>query len=570
MSTEPDVERRFGDPWDPANPLGHRAVLAADERSEMFADGERMLDDFGLNAEFVPVGLGGRMTGLDRLIQVMRSVFRHDPCLGLGYGASSFIASVNVWAGGDSAQQRRLSELLLAGQKVASVYHELAHGNDFARVDFRADPGRPDELLLTGRKEVVTNARRSSAMVIFSRTSDAPGGRSHTQLFVEKDALPPDALRYLPRFASSGMRGVQLGGIELDHCPVDAGVALGPPGSAMEVALRSFQLTRTGLPAMTLGVLDTGLRTVMRFGEDRMLRGRPVATMPVVRSVLAESFVDLLIADCLATTVARAVHLLPEDTNAYASAVKYVVSGRAIHAMARLGELLGAQSYLRAGEYGIFQKMQRDLAPAGFGHAARVACLATVLPQLPRLARRSWATGQAPPAGLHDPDEALPPLPFDRLRIASAADPLMSHLLAAAEALPPGAGSPVRELTRTFVAELARLRTAALALRPSDLAVGGDPAALDLAARYTTVLTASACLGRWLVEQRRRPGTFLADPAWVTGALLRLAGELDGVPRPLPMALAGPLYAELAGRYAGGRSFDLCNGPLPDSPRSRN
>ncbi|MEE3918902.1 acyl-CoA dehydrogenase family protein [Micromonospora sp. BRA006-A] len=245
---------------------------------------------------------------------------------------------------------------------------------------------------------MVTNAQRCSAMVIFSRTSDAAGGRSHTQLFVEKDVLPPGALRYLPRFPSSGMRGVQLGGIELDRCPVDAGVALGPLGSAMEVALRSFQLTRTGLPAMTLGVLDTGLRAVLRFGEDRWLRGRPVGAMPVVRTALAEAFTDLLIADCLSTTVARAVHLLPEDTNAYASAVKYVVSGRSIRAMTRLGELLGAQSYLRTGEYGIFQKLQRDLAPAGFGHAARVACLATVLPQLP-----GWPGAPGRPARSHRP-----------------------------------------------------------------------------------------------------------------------------------------------------------------------
>ncbi|MBU2665902.1 acyl-CoA/acyl-ACP dehydrogenase [Actinoplanes bogorensis] len=569
MSTVTDLERRFGDPWDPANPLGHRAVLAADERSEMFADGERMLDDFALNAEFVPTALGGRLTGLDRLIRVMRSVFRHDPCLGLGYGASSFIASVNVWAGGDAAQHRRLADLLLGGHKVASVYHELAHGNDFARVDFRADPGRTGELLLTGRKEVVTNARRSSAMVIFSRTSDAPGGRSHTQLFVEKDQLPPGALRYLPRFASSGMRGVQLGGIEVDRCPVGAGVALGAPGSAMEIALRSFQLTRTGLPAMTLGALDTGLRAAVRFGDDRVLRGRPVAAMPVVRGVLAESFVDLLIADCLATTVARAVHLLPEDTNVYASAVKYVVSGRAIQAMARLGEVLGAQSYLRTGEYGIFQKLSRDLAPAGFGHAARVACLATVLPQLPRLARRSWAAGQASPEDLYDHRAELPPLPFERLRIASGADPLTAQLLAAAEALPPGTGELLRELTRTFTGELARLRTAALALRPADLAIGGDPAALDLAARYTTVLTASTCLNLWLAEQGR-PGTFLADQAWVTAALLRLAGELDGVHRALPASLAGPIHAELAGRYQAGRAFDLFHDTLPDRPRSRN
>ncbi|KOG86370.1 hypothetical protein ADK38_31440, partial [Streptomyces varsoviensis] len=73
------------------HPLGFTAVLEADERAEMFADGESALDAYGLNAEFVPVAHGGRLTRVDHLVEIMRTVYRRDPCLGLGYGFSSFI-----------------------------------------------------------------------------------------------------------------------------------------------------------------------------------------------------------------------------------------------------------------------------------------------------------------------------------------------------------------------------------------------------------------------------------------------------------------------------------------------
>ncbi|MFJ1616883.1 MULTISPECIES: hypothetical protein [unclassified Streptomyces] len=53
------LEQHLGDPGDPGNPLGFPHVLAADERSEMFADGERALDAYGLGAEFVPAGTAG-------------------------------------------------------------------------------------------------------------------------------------------------------------------------------------------------------------------------------------------------------------------------------------------------------------------------------------------------------------------------------------------------------------------------------------------------------------------------------------------------------------------------------
>ncbi|MFD0507377.1 acyl-CoA dehydrogenase [Streptomyces chiangmaiensis] len=393
-----DLERRFGDPWDPGNPTGHAAVLAADEAGEMLAAGEQLLDGYRLNAEFVPPELGGRLARLDHLIEVMRVVFRHDPCLGLGYGAGSLVPAVNVWAAGDARQRRRMAEVLLAGGRAVSGYHELAHGNDFARAEFSALPGDDGRLRLNGRKEVIANARRAEAMVIFARTSAAPGSRSHSQLFVEKADLPAGAPVHLPRFHSAGMRGVQLGGLEFRDCPIPADAVLGAPGLGMETALRSFQVTRTALPAMTAGILETGLEVAARFADERVLYGRSLAGMPHIRSILADAFTDLLICDCLGTVTARSVHLLPGETSLYASAAKYFVATLLMDATYALSRVLGAQFYIRDGGYGIFQKHLRDLAPAGFGHTARVACLSTVLPQLPGWpARGGWTTPSHPP-----------------------------------------------------------------------------------------------------------------------------------------------------------------------------
>src|SRR5437660_9838804 len=100
MSVSKDVERverAFGDPFDPGNPLGFRQILAADEAGTMFRPGEEALGELGLNLDFVPVALGGRLERLDAMVEVMRSVYRRDPCLGLGYGASTLIAVVNIW-----------------------------------------------------------------------------------------------------------------------------------------------------------------------------------------------------------------------------------------------------------------------------------------------------------------------------------------------------------------------------------------------------------------------------------------------------------------------------------------
>ncbi len=395
------LEEAFGDPWQDGNPVGFAALLRADERAEMSAAGEALLDQMSFSAEFVPVGFGGRLSRVDRFARLMRIVFRHDPCLGLGYGFSSFIAGVNVWAAGSQDQRETVARLLLCGRKVASAYHELEHGNDFSSAGFAAVQA-PGGWRLSGRKEVVTNMERAAALVLFARTSPAPGSRSHSQFLVPKDEIPAGALRYLPRFRSAGMRGVPLGGAVFTDALLPASAMLGQPGHGIETALCTFQLTRATLPAMMAGSVDTGLRTAAAFARHRQLYGQPAAQLPQVRAVLGRAFADLLIADAFCTVVTRALHLMPEQTPVYASAVKHLISRLLLDAMDSLAGVIGAQSYLRDGRYAIFGKHLRDLAPAGFAHASRAACLVTLLPALPRLARRAWFASEParwPPSG---------------------------------------------------------------------------------------------------------------------------------------------------------------------------
>ncbi|GAA1226054.1 acyl-CoA dehydrogenase [Streptomyces rhizosphaericus] len=557
------LENALGDPFDTGNRLGFRAVLAADECGEMFEDGEAALHDYGLGAEFVPAAFGGRLTRLDHLVEIMRCVYRRDPCLGLGYGASSFIAGVNLWAAGSDEQCREAARLLLSGRRIAVAYHELAHGNDMARTEFSALPG-PAGLVLNGRKEVISNVRRAEAVVVFARTSPRPGSRSHSQVYVDKSRLPAGRMSYLPRFRTTGMRGVQLGGIEFRDCPLPVDAVLGAPGRGLETALRSFQVTRTTLVSMFTGVVDTALRTTLHHVQGRRLYGRTAADLPHVRSVLTGAFSDLLAADCFATVGTRALHLLPAETAIHAQAVKFFVSKALMDIMNRLSSVLGAHFYVREGTAAVFQKLLRDIQPAGFGHAARAACQVSLLPQLPLLARRSWSADTAAPAGLFRSGGDLPPLDIRRLAIsAGGRESLSTSLRAGLAAMPDGSGpahTALRARGEHFVGELGRLAEECIALSPSDLSVAADSRVYDLTTRYVHVLVAAACFETWR-HACAGGDAFLSDPAWAAAALHRLRAPL-GAPRPaLPDALEEALWHELLHRHD--RSLGLGLVPRP-------
>ncbi|WP_405997576.1 acyl-CoA dehydrogenase [Streptomyces sp. NBC_00829] len=560
-----DLERRLGDPGDPGNPLGRDALLAADERGELLAEAEEALAGFALNAEFVPTELGGRLDRVDTLGRVLRGVFRRDASLGLGYGATTFLAAIAIWAAGTPEQRRRVADLLLGGGRLAIAYHELAHGNDFVRNEFRATPS-DDGFVMSGAKHVINNVERAEALVLFSRTEDSPGSRSHSVLLVDKSDVPADRYRYLPRYETVGVRGCRNAGVEFTDCPLPADALVGKLGDGVELALRSFQITRSVLPSMILGGGDTALRTAVSFALDRKLYHRSVLEIPHARATIVGAFTDLLISDCLALTATRAVHLVPEATSVYAAAVKYLLPKLLTETAYDLSIVLGANFYVRDGAYGAFQKHVRDLPMISLGHAGTAACQATIIPQLPRLARTAWFSGRPAPEGLFRVRDGLPPLDPARLVLVAGSDALAGSLEGAADAVAEGAraGEYTEALTALAQAledELRSLRSECADMPPRDRTVLASPKAYALADRYTLLLAGAACLGVWR-HQEPEDDAFLASPHWIAAALTRLVKRLG---RPLPKLPDGwedRLLDEVLNRYHEARSYDLYDTPI--------
>ena len=553
-----ELERRLGEPWDKDNPLGFDAVLSADERAQILSAGERELDAYGMGAEFVPVEQGGRLSRLDRLIDVTRTVVRRDPVLGFGYGTSSLMAAVNVWTSGTPGQRRTVAGLLLEGGRLACAFHELAHGNDLTHAAFTAAP-HTGGFLLNGRKQVVGNLERADAMVLFARTGPGQGSRSHSQLLIDKAALPSEGFRYLPRHHTSGLRGMELGGMEFINCPLPADTVVGAPGQGIETALRAFQVTRIAVSGMTVGVLDTALRTSVRFAEGRMLYGRTVADLPYPRSILADAFADLLLADCFAVVAARAAHILPRETAMTAAAVKYLVPMVLAESTVRLSSMVGAQFYLRQGDHALMQKLVRDVQPAAIVHASRATCLMTLLPQLPGAATRSWLSGGQAPAEVFRPGGDLPALRFDQLAVGSnGKDLLGASLLTAADELSGDTthDPELRRLAEFLGAELRELARACVALPRSELSVSASRRSYRLAHRYAVLLAASSCLNVWR-NLRGGADDFLGHPGWLIAVLTRLADRLDRGRWRVPPHVRRHMYEELVSRYGDSIGFDL-------------
>lgn len=548
------LEAALGDPFDPGNPHGHPALLRADLARQAPEATEELLTAAGLSAEFVPHGLGGRLTGLEELARVLRPVFRRDLALGYGFGITSLFAASAVWTGGDRRQQRELAGVLLGGGRAAIVHRELAHANAVLRDEVSARP-RPDGgWLLSGRKDVVLNAHRADAFVLYGRTSEGYGSRSHSVFLLGPGQPGSGEVRRLGRVEMPGMRGAHFSGLQLADAALPGGALVGAVGDGVSLALRSFQLSHCLIPGTVLAGVEGVLRLAVRAATEDRADGQPVRRW---HSVLAGVFADLLACDAMAVTGMRAMSLLPEQSYLLGAAVKYTMPGLLREDLEELATVLGGRGFDGGPLYGSFQKLVRDLPVAGLGHAGTAVCQAVLVPQLPVLARTAWFRTAEPPADLFRPGAPLPPLDHRRLAHSGADDLLTAVLVGAAGRLRARGGrgpleNALASLADSFVAELHRLRERCAALGPS---TAFEPQAVTLVDRYALVLAAAAVLGVW--EGRAGTGDFLEDPAWAVAALHRIACRLGAQVPELPAQVTSALLGEVLGRYRTGRSLDL-------------
>lgn len=566
-----DLERRFADPLSPDNPLGHEAFLRADANAELLPAGERLLEHVGLNREFVPRTLGGRFETVEGLVRVLRPVFRRDAALGLGYGATSFTSALGAWFAGSEPQQRRAADMLLSGGRLAVAYQELAHGNTFVRDEFSAhEAGAHFEL--RGEKRMLGNVERAGAVMVYARTTQGPGSRSHTVLLADLESAPDDRFELLPRRVTNGCRAMRFGGLRLTDLPLPVDSVVGEVGQGVELSLRSFQITRGALPSMLVALGDTCLRTAVRFADERGRHSATGMNLRASRPVFTAAFADLLLCDALCLATTRATSLMPHRTSGvYAASTRYLVPKILSESVYDMAIVLGRALYDKDGPYGCFQKHVRDLPVITLGHAGSASCLATVIPQLPLLAEVAWFGGEPAPGVLFEADGPLPPLDLGAFRPRAGHDPVMASLVVAAERGGaddlPGGADILRRLTHGFLGELRSLgeRCRALYASGADTLLGPEMSAL--ADRYAHVLAAAACLGVWRREREVRPEGFLAGPAWVTTALLRLAGRIGGLPGlrelpDIPEEFADRMANEALTRFDTPKSFDLYDTPL--------
>jgi alkylation response protein AidB-like acyl-CoA dehydrogenase len=577
------LELALGDAWNTGGSISFRSLVDAAEAEQLLGAAVAVLDRCAFDTEFVPADLGGRLTSLDGLGQLVRPVSRRDIALVMACGLLSFGAASAVWVAGAGGQRLRLADSLLSGGQLAvscldAVEDIAGRGSDEGDL-VRIEDG-PDGPLGNGALVVVNESVRAELLVA---TISEPSAGADSLFLIDRSRLGTGQIAVTNEVADAGSRAIELIELWLTDVPLPATDLIGAQGSAAEVRRAAEVLGYAAYCSALIGMADTALRVVARSivrppaasrssvnDVQADLDGRTRIEAEMVQHAdelaLTSSFIDLLVADALSVAASRAAHLLPQECQLISAVTSYLVPKLLGESLYRLSVDLGYHVRVDAVANRMFSKTVNDVAAFTFGHvtAARYATIAAS--QLPRAAAGSWSGTPAAPPELFRPGAELPMLDAGQLTAAGGRDGIFSHLDLILRDLPAASwqADDTGPLVRTFCEQLQReigeLVPARLDGTDRIPAVESDPGMPPAAERYALALAGAVCVGIW--AQARGTGSFVAGSGWLAAALHSLLTRMDSPTWDLPPELSRSLTAEVLLRTREHISYDLYESEL--------
>jgi acyl-CoA dehydrogenase len=142
-----------------------------------------------------------------------------------------------------------------------------------------------DKYIINGHKRFITNAEVSTFLTIFALTDPEKGSRSLTAFLVPSDS---PGIEFKPRLQKMGQKASVQNEIILTDVEVPAENMIGGEGYGFIIAMKTFDRTRTGVAALSVGNARAAYETAKDWTKNRKQFGKPIAANQAIGFMLAD------------------------------------------------------------------------------------------------------------------------------------------------------------------------------------------------------------------------------------------------------------------------------------------
>ena len=345
----------------------------------------RRLGELGLLGITVEERFGG--SGMDAVAAVIahEELSAADPGFTLAYLAHSMLFVNNLHQNGSEAQRARWLPDACRGESVGGMcMSEPGAGTDVLGMSTRArkvDGGWE----IAGAKMWITNGAVSDSelgdvFLVYARTGASARDLS---LFVVEKGTPGFSLGQKIH-DKLGMRASTTAELVFEGCRVPDENLIGGPGEAVGHMMRTLQIERLTLAAMSLGIARRCIEIMNRYARERRSFGQPLASYGQIQRHLAESYAEYMAGRSYVYVTAGRLGLGTSGARLDSDGVKLFCATMAKNVADRAIQVLGGYGYV--GEYTV-ERLWRDAKLIEIGGGTNEAHQKNMTRELERVER---------------------------------------------------------------------------------------------------------------------------------------------------------------------------------------
>ncbi len=244
----------------------------------------KQLGVFGLA---VPETYGGTPVSTWCYALVTQELARGWMSLAGAMGGHTVVAKLLTLFGTEEQKRRYLPALATGQLRATMALTEPGGGSDLQNITTTALPDG-DELVVSGAKTWISNARRSGLIALLVKTDPAarPRHRGISVVLVDNPHPGLSVSRDLPKL---GYKGVESCELALTDARVPASAILGGrPGEGFAQMMKGLETGRIQVAARALGVATAALTDALAYAQQRESFGQPIWRHQAVGHYLAD------------------------------------------------------------------------------------------------------------------------------------------------------------------------------------------------------------------------------------------------------------------------------------------
>ena len=263
-------------------------VAEMEETGEVSEDVVKALAEGEMMAITIPEEYGGLGLGYTARMIAVEEISRVSVAAGMMLQVFALGIEPIVKFGTEELKKKYLPGMANGERLSTTAVTEATGGSDPTgiRSSYRKEG---DDFILNGRKCFITNSHIADTITVLAKDEDNP--KAFCAFVLDKDMAGWKATH---KEHKVGMRGCNTGELAFENCRIPASQLLGEEGKGLRVTMAAIgDVGRGGMVGVALGLQAACLEASLKFANERILYGKPIAALQTIQNKLAELKIDL-------------------------------------------------------------------------------------------------------------------------------------------------------------------------------------------------------------------------------------------------------------------------------------